>query len=139
MNALDPDTVRILRAHRSTQAQQRLKTGPSYRDQGLMFAGPSGGPLDPSVVTHTFRKLARQAGYPSVRLHDLRHFHATALLRAGTHPKIVQERLGHSTIGMTLDTYSHVVPSMQEAAAEAFEKLMARGRRAVKGRGEPPP
>ena len=62
-----------------------------------------------------------------------------ALLRAGTHPQTVQERLGHSTIGMTLDTYSHAVPSMQATAAKAFEELMALGRRAVKGGDEPRP
>jgi integrase len=63
-----------------------------------------------------------RAGVPQIRFHDLRHCHATLLLQQGVHPKIVQERLGHATIGMTLDTYSHVVPGMQERAAADFEK-----------------
>lgn len=69
--------------------------------------------MGPSVLTHAYGRLANGAGIQGVRLHDLRHAHASLLLKARTHPKIVQERLGHSTIGITLDTYSHLIPSMQ--------------------------
>lgn len=67
---------------------------------------------------------AKHAGVKVIRLHDARHSHASLMLKAGIHPKIVQERLGHSTIAMTLDTYSHVTPGLQQAAAERFDKLL---------------
>jgi integrase len=100
------------------QTLQRLK------GRGLVFPNVLGGPLDPSVLTRNFEKLVRNVGLTNVRLHDLRYFHATLLLKAGTHPKIVQERLGHSSIMVTLDTYSHVVPGLQEKAASGFAKAM---------------
>lgn len=97
-----------------------------------MFPGPLGDPLDPSVLTRNFEKLARKAGLTRVRLHDLRHFHATLLLQTGTHPKIVQERLGHSSISITLDTYSHVVPGLQEQAAITFAAAMQKAQGTAK-------
>ncbi len=81
-----------------------------------------GKPLDPSTITHTFRKILKRAGLPTLRFHDLRHTHASLMLKQGIHPKIVSERLGHSSIGITLDTYSHVMPGLQEAAALRFEE-----------------
>ena len=80
--------------------------------------------MDPNLVTRTFSKVVRKAGLPHIRLHDLRHTHATLMLKAGVHPKIVSERLGHAGIGITLDTYSHVLPGLQEAAAERFDRLL---------------
>lgn len=91
-----------------------------------MFGDLSGTPLNPDTVTHTFGKLIRKAGLPHTRLHDLRHMHATVMLKEGIHPKIVQERLGHSKIATTLDIYSHVVPGLQEAAAERFDEALQR-------------
>ncbi|MBE0481465.1 MAG: site-specific integrase, partial [Dehalococcoidia bacterium] len=76
----------------------------------------------PDTISQAFLRISRLAGLKGVRLHDLRHSHATLLLQQGVHPKIVQERLGHATIAVTLDTYSHVLPGLQEAAAMAFEK-----------------
>jgi len=73
-------------------------------------------------VTKAFRKLARSVGLDGLRFHDLRHAHATLMLQQGIHPKIVSERLGHSSIAITLDTYSHVLPGLQEAAAKRFEE-----------------
>jgi integrase len=87
-----------------------------------------GKPLDPSALTHAWARIAKQSNIPGVRLHDLRHFHATLLLQRGTHPKIVQERLGHSSIAITLDTYSHVVPGLQEKAASTFAEAMEEGK-----------
>ena len=75
-------------------------------------------------VTHAWMKLVRRCGLPGIRLHDSRHTHASLLLKQGVHPKIVQERLGHGSIQITLDTYSHVVPSMQQAAADEFDKIL---------------
>jgi integrase len=122
--ALDTTTIELLREHRGQQLLYQVELGEVYQNQGLVFPGPLGGSLDPSVLTRNFEKLASKAGLPGVRLHDLRHFHATLLLKTGTHPKIVQERLGHSSISITLDTYSHVVPGLQEQAAQAFDAAM---------------
>ena len=115
--ALDAETVDVLRAVRGTQLIKQSELGDLYGDTGYVFTDTKGSPLDPFVLIDTWRHIVAGAGVTNVRLHDLRHFHASVLLRANTHPKIVQERLGHSTISVTLDTYSHSVPSMQEKAA----------------------
>ena len=123
--ALDPETVDVLRAHRGAQLMQMVDVGEDlYEPQGFVFASPSGRPLDPFVLTDTWRHMTARARVEGIRLHDLRHFHASVLLRANVHPKIVQERLGHSTIQITLDTYSHSVPSMQQEAALEFSEVM---------------
>ena len=88
-----------------------------------MFARHDGSPMIPDTVTHAWRRLARRTGFLGIRLHDVRHTHATLLLKQGVHPKIVQERLGHATIATTLDIYSHVLPGMQEAAAQKFDDV----------------
>lgn len=117
---LSPPAVDILRQVRRTQDAERLRLGPAYHDNGLVFTNLDGSIIDPSSATHRFADLARDAGFPGLRFHDLRHTHATMLLRKNVHPKVVQERLGHSQISVTLDTYSHVLPGMQE---EALAKL----------------
>ena len=89
-----------------------------------MFCYPDGAPLPPNSLTVEFRKLARQLGFQRVRLHDLRHTHATMMLKQKVNPKVVSERLGHSSVGITLDIYSHVVPGLQEAAALAFDESL---------------
>ena len=94
-------------------------------DDDFVFAHLDGTPLDPSTVSHTFNKIISKVGLPHVRLHDLRHTHASLLLQAGVHPKVVQERLGQSSIRMTLDTYSHVVGGLQEAAAQRFDDFLS--------------
>ena len=81
-------------------------------------------PLDPSTVSHAFAGVLRKAGLPPMPLHGLRHSHATLLLQAGTHPRVVMERLGHSSIRVTLDTYSHVVGGLQELAAQKFDDFI---------------
>ena len=87
----------------------------------LAFDGSS---LDPGTVTHTFTRVITKAGLPHIRFHDLRHTHATLMLKQGIHPKIVSERLGHASIAITLDTYSHILPGLQEAAAKRFDELL---------------
>jgi integrase len=79
----------------------------------FVFIKPTGEPIDPNTVTHNFLKTVRKAGFSELRLHDLRHLHATLLLQADVNPKVVSERLGHANIGITLDIYSHVLPGMQ--------------------------
>jgi integrase len=78
----------------------------------------------PGTITHAWTKLARKTGLRGIRLHDARHTHASLMLKQGVHPKIVQERLGHSSIQITLDTYNHVAPGLQEAAAKKFDDLV---------------
>ncbi len=86
-----------------------------------MFTRSNGQPMLPGTISHTFVKIARKAGFPHLRLHDLRHTHATLVLQQGVHLKVVQERLGHATISTTSDIYSHVLPGIQEAAAARFD------------------
>ena len=94
----------------------------------LVFSHPDGSPFLPDTVSHAFLKMARRAGLNGIRFHDLRHTHATLMLQQGIHPKIVSERLGHSTVSLTLDTYSYVTPGLQQAAALRFEEGLANGR-----------
>lgn len=90
-----------------------------------MFAHPDGTPLLLDTVTHAWLKLARRTGFKGVRFRDLRHTHACLMLQAGVHPRVVQERLGHSSIQLTLDLYSHVTPGLQRAAALRFDEGLA--------------
>ncbi len=102
--------------------------GPQDEEHGLVFCQPDGKPLRANnIVRRDFRRVLQRAGLPRIRFHDLRHAHATLLLREGVHPKVVQERLGHSTPAFTLHVYSHVLPGMQEEAAEKLaESLLGR-------------
>ena len=126
--ALDAQTVEMLREIRGRQILLKAELGETYRDNGLVFPGPFGDPFDPDALTHRFEKLTRKAGVAHVRLHDLRHFHATLLLQAGTHLKVVQERLGHADVGTTANIYSHVAPTLQRQAADVFSDAMDRAR-----------
>ncbi len=101
--------------------------GRPIADSDPVFCHPGGKPLDPSTVSHAFTRILRQAGLPHIRFHDLRHTHATLLLRAGVHPKVVTERLGHASVAFTLDTCSHVVPGLREAAAQAIDQTLLPG------------
>lgn len=114
----------MLRRHRAQQASERLAVGEGYTDKGLVFADATGAPLRPDAVSKRFASRVRNAGVPAIRFHDLRHTHASRLLAAGVHPKIVQERLGHSSIAITLDIYSHVLVGLQADAARAVAELV---------------
>jgi len=116
--AIDGNTVEVLRKWRKRQREERLAWGPAYQDQDLVFAREDGSPINPDWLTRKFAALARGGDVPTIRLHDLRHTHATLALQANVHPKVVAERLGHSSVMITLDTYSHAIPSLQEEAAE---------------------
>jgi integrase len=129
--ALPAALVEALVRHKGEQAQHRLMIGPDYRDHGLVIARPDGTPVRPNYITLAFTRLSRRCELHGVRFHDLRHTHATELLRQGIHPKVVSERLGHATVGMTLDVYSHVLPDMQEEAARRIDQAL----RAVMGGG----
>ena len=125
--ALDPGTVDALREHRRRQLAERLLMGAGFTDHGLVFCRPDGGPLHPERFSRTFTEQAAKAGLPPIRLHDLRHTWATLALSAGVHPRIAQERMGHSTIGITLGTYSHVTEGMQADAAALVAGMMTAG------------
>ena len=90
----------------------------------LIFSTIYGNPIHPNIITIAWSRLAKRVGLSGIRLHDARHTHASLMLKQGIHPKIVQERLGHSSIQITLDTYSHVVPGLQEAAANRFDEVL---------------
>ncbi len=115
--SLDPGTVAVLREHRKTQLEERLIMGGGFTDHGLVFCRPDGGPLHPERFSRTFEIEAGRAGLPRIRLHDLRHTWATLALAAGEHPKVVQERLGHANVSITLDIYSHVTEGLHSDAA----------------------
>ena len=118
---LTPRTVNALKAHRKRQLEERVRLAGLYEDQGLIFATSAGTPIQPeNLVKRSFKPLLKKAGLPEIRFHDLRHTCATLLLGRGVHPKMVQELLGHATIAMTLDTYSHYLPSMGDQASGAM-------------------
>jgi len=117
-------------------AEERLRAGPAYEDGGLLFCSPTGRPLHPGIVSSRFGILARSLGLGGLRFHDLRHTHATRLLELGTHPKVVAERLGHTTIAMTM-RYSHVTPGIQEEAIALLDAASGRQSGAKPGRRPP--
>lgn len=127
--ALDTDTTSVLRAHRARQNKERLAAGSAWTDSGLIFTTPGGAPLHPADVTDHFTRLVAQAGLPPIRLHDLRHGSATLALKAGVEMKTVQEMLGHSTIALTADTYTSVLPEVAREAAERIAAIVPRKER----------
>jgi integrase len=121
--SLDPPTVQVLREHRAEQLRQRLLLGPAFVDEGWVFCQPDGKPLHPTRFQRVFHRRTAAAGVPRIRLHDLRHTWATLALRAGVNPKIVQERIGHASVAITLDLYTHVDRAQHDAAARAVTAL----------------
>ena len=124
--SIDPTTVAALADHRERQLAERLPTLQEAIDPAfdLVFTQIDGRPLQPQNVSQAFGNTIRRAKLPQIRLHDLRHTSATLALGAGIHPKVVSERLGHSNITITLDTYSHVVPGLHEAAANELAAVI---------------
>jgi len=131
--ALPSLIVDELRRHRVAQAEGLLQAGVRLTDDHHVVAREDGQPLQPRSLTHAFVKFVRQQGLPRIPLHDLRHSHATHMLASGVHPKIAQERLGHSSVSVTIDLYSHVLPGMQTEAVSKVDAVLrdALNRRAV--------
>ena len=123
--ALSPETVAELKSHKARQAQVRLLLGAGYANEDLICARADGTPVKPDGFTAAFKGFVSRRGMKTLRFHDLRHTHASLLLKGNIHPKIVSERLGHATIGITLDTYSHLMPGMQEEAARSIDAALA--------------
>lgn len=117
---LDADLVDTLRWHRKAQEDERDERPGAYEDHGLVFAREDGSHLRPEYVSKLLPRLARTAGVPVIRLHDLRHTHAAILLSAGVPLFVVSKRLGHKTQAMTSDLYGHLVPGANRAAAETW-------------------
>lgn len=127
--ALSSSVIEELKRHRLAQAEEQLKIGIRPDDSSFVVAQIDGSPLKPVSLTHEWTRLLAKTSLPRIRFHDLRHSHATQLLAAGVHPKIASERLGHSTIGITLDLYSHVMPGMQANAAEQVDAAIQSARK----------
>jgi integrase len=125
--ALSPGTVLLLREHRADQRAARQLAGGAYEDHDLIFATAIGTPIDPRNLLRAWKKVTAAAGQSGLRFHDLRHAHASLMLAQGTHPKIVSERLGHSGVRITLDTYSHVLPNLQREAAAQLDQFALGG------------
>lgn len=128
---LDDGTVEVLRRHARVQRRERELCGAGWQDLGLVFTREDGSCLRPHSVTHLFTKLVKQAEVPLVRLHDLRHTHATMALLAGVDIKVVSDRLGHSNSAVTRDLYTHVLPAVARGAAEDIAAAIGY----VRGRG----
>jgi integrase len=117
---LDSKTLEVLRDHRRSQREERLAAGPAWNGgNDYTFTDELGNPLHPDQFSLRFRQCVKRSGLPMIRLHDLRHSYATLALKAGVHPKVVSERLGHAGVGITLDLYSHVTRSIARDAADA--------------------
>ena len=121
---LDPLTVKVLRAVKRERAADRLAIGEGYREYDLVFCEPDGGPLHPDHFSRRFERQVVKLGLPRIRLHDLRHTWATLALADGVHPKVVQERLGHASIAITLDLYSHVLEPVASDAANRIATMI---------------
>lgn len=113
-----------LRQHRLRQTEALLRIGVRLTDSHHVVAREDGEALQPRSLTHAFIKFLRRRGLGHIRLHDLRHTHATHMLKAGIHPKVAQERLGHSSVGVTIDLYSHVMPGMQKEAVKRIDAVL---------------
>ena len=123
---LGPSTIELLRVVQGTQQLARIEAGPLWRETGYVFTLADGSPVQPDVLTKNFRSMVRELAMPPLSFHGLRHAFATMALQAGMNPKIVSEALGHSSVTITLDTYSHVLPNMQDKLAIAVENILKR-------------
>jgi integrase len=127
--SLSSTVIAELKAHRARQAEEQFRLGIRPDADSFVVAQYDGAPIQPRSLTHEWVRILAKTSLPRIRFHDLRHSHASQMLAAGVHPKVASERLGHSTIGITLDLYSHVMPGMQADAAEQVDVAI---RRAVK-------
>jgi len=122
--ALPDQLVAELKKHKITQAEEKLKAGSLYTNNELVVATQLGTPLNPRNLVRNFYGLIKKTELNKIRFHDLRHTHASLLLIQGAHPKVVSERLGHADTRITLDTYSHLLPNMQEETAKQFGDML---------------
>ena len=121
---IDGDTVRILKIHKMRQLESKVRLGPSFSDNDLVFPNNFGHPLNPMALTRSLEKAREGFGLDGMRLHDLRHLHASVLIQEGYDPLVISRRLGHSKPSMTMDIYGHLMPGRQRQAAESFANAM---------------
>jgi integrase len=121
---LPASALAALREQKDRQAFERARPGDRWREYGLVFTTSIGTPLERMNVTHRLQAILKDAGLPRQRFHDLRHGCATLLLQQGASPRVVMETLGHSTIGVTMNTYAHVMPAVQREAADQLDRLL---------------
>jgi integrase len=126
--SLRADAVEVLHGVRGRQIEDKLAIGELWLDTNYVFTRANGRPVEPDKVSLDFAIIVRKAGLPHLTLHGLRHAHATLALSAGVNPKVVSERLGHASTAITMDVYSHVLPGIQEEAAQAVEDLLSQAR-----------
>jgi integrase len=120
-----PDfALQALKAHKVKQNEVKLRLGAAYEDHDLVVANWTGTMVLPTDINYDFKLACDFADVPQIRFHDLRHTHATLLLQLGENPKVVSERLGHADVNITLNTYSHVLPTMQKDLAQNFDIAM---------------
>ncbi|GMW05075.1 MAG: site-specific integrase [Dehalococcoides mccartyi] len=124
--ALTPSTIITLREYQQKQKLERAMFNFPFSDESLIFSDIEGKPFRPNTITRAWTTQANKCELSPIRFHDARHTHASLMLKQGIHPKVVQERLGHSSIQMTIDTYSHIAPGIQEAAANRFDEMLKR-------------
>ena len=122
--ALSEAAVAVLESVKTGQIEKRLKAGPVWNHSDYVFTTDDGRPIDPDNLSREFRRIVKEAGLPHGTLHGLRHSFATSLLTANVHPAVVQSALGHSSISVTIDTYSHVMPGLEEAAARKIDEVL---------------
>ena len=122
--ALTAELVDMLLELKGKNEEMKKELGKSYNENNLVFVNSTGNIITASELTRQFKRVLKKAELPEIRFHDLRHTHATLLLKKMVYAKIVSERLGHSKSGTTLDIYSHVTPTIQLEAVRAFEELM---------------
>jgi integrase len=114
---IPPETIVVLAEQRHALEVERTEAGDRWKEHDLVFPSPIGAPREMSYLSYTFHRGLRKAGIPRLRIHDLRHTAATHLMVKHVNPKVVQDLLGHSTIAITLDTYSHVLPALAKEAS----------------------
>jgi integrase len=121
---ISEDVVTALQKHKRLQAKDKLLLGPAYQDTDLIVCTKKGTRMSPRNFLRHFHNWTKKRGLPKIRIHDLRHSHATIMLQLGEHPKVVSERLGHGQTSVTMDIYSHVIPTLQEQAAKNFSMAL---------------
>jgi len=125
--ALPAECITALRHHRARQAEERLRLGTGYGDRGLVFAQEDGRPIDPRTMNRYFTQALKRSGLPAIRLHDARHTYATWMLQTGVPMKVVSDQLGHSSITITADVYSHVTREVAQQAAATLDAAFTTG------------
>lgn len=121
---LSKNLLTMLKNHRKRQLELKLLLGNEYKDNGFVFCKPNGEPINPSTFSHQFDDFLKKNNLPDIRLHDLRHTNATLMLKSNIPAKVASSRLGHSTVSITLDLYSHVLTDMEEEAAAKIDEIL---------------